>query len=528
MALHPVDAFLDMVVEHGTKVRWRTTISNHRPEYAEKLGRSPGVQIGFSDAGAHLRNMAFYNFGLRFLRRVRDAEAAGRPFMSVEHAVHRLTGELADWYAVDAGHLREGDRADLVVIDPARLDESLDAYAEAPVEQYDRLPRMVNRNDAAVIAVLVNGEHVFGRGRAAARRWAPGAPASSSARAGLTVATVLLTGASGFLGVHTMRSLLEAGHRVRAFVRTPARLREEPAAARHRARGLPHRGRRGRHDQHLGGPHRGVGLRRGHPRGGDVLVQAPGPASGWSARTAEGTRTVLEAGAEAGASVAGARVVHGRAGPARAVRCIDHTSPLGTGPGPYAASKVASEAVARELQDAGAPVTIVNPGGMVGPHDPYLGENNEVMAQVLQRPDPGVAARLACSTSTCATSPRCSPPRSADEPGGRYLVPGHNVPGLAPRPADGDRAAAAGPDPAGRRCWSRSAMPGYLTGWRFLPGAVEGIRIVALREPGRRLGHHRGAGRRGAAAGGVRAGHDPVARRDRAPRAEARRAARSS
>lgn len=163
--LHPADAFLDMVVEHSTKVRWRTTISNHRPEYAEKLGRSPGVQIGFSDAGAHLRNMAFYNFGLRFLRRVRDAEAAGRPFMSIERAVHRLTGELAEWYAVDAGHLREGDRADLVVIDPEHLDASLDDYAEAPVEQYDRLPRMVNRNDAAVTAVFVNGEHVFGEGQ---------------------------------------------------------------------------------------------------------------------------------------------------------------------------------------------------------------------------------------------------------------------------------------------------------------------------------------------------------------------------
>jgi N-acyl-D-aspartate/D-glutamate deacylase len=165
--VHPVDAFLDLVVEHGTKIRWRTTISNHRPKYLEKLGRDPGVQIGFSDAGAHLRNMAFYNFGLRFLRRVHDADEAGRPFMSLEHAVHRLTGELADWYALDAGHLRVGDRADLVVVDPAHLDESLDAYAESPVPQFDHLPRMVNRNDAAVTAVLVAGEHVFGDGQPA-------------------------------------------------------------------------------------------------------------------------------------------------------------------------------------------------------------------------------------------------------------------------------------------------------------------------------------------------------------------------
>jgi N-acyl-D-aspartate/D-glutamate deacylase len=164
--LHPVDAVLDLVVEHGTKVRWRTTISNHRPKLLKKLGRSPGVQLGFSDAGAHLRNMAFYNFGLRFLRHVHDAEKAGRPFMTLEHAVHRLTGELGEWYSIDAGHLRVGDRADLVVVDPAHLDASLDEYAEAPVPAYDHLPRMVNRNDAAVTAVLVNGQHVFGRGEA--------------------------------------------------------------------------------------------------------------------------------------------------------------------------------------------------------------------------------------------------------------------------------------------------------------------------------------------------------------------------
>jgi N-acyl-D-aspartate/D-glutamate deacylase len=166
--LHPVDAFLDLVVEHGTKVRWRTTISNHRPKYLRKLGKNPGVQLGFSDAGAHLRNMAFYNFGLRFLRHVYDAERAGRPFMSLEHAVHRLTGELGEWYSIDAGHLRVGDRADLVVVDPAHLDASLDEYAEAPVPAYDNLPRMVNRNDQAVTAVLVNGQHVFGEGEAAA------------------------------------------------------------------------------------------------------------------------------------------------------------------------------------------------------------------------------------------------------------------------------------------------------------------------------------------------------------------------
>ncbi|EGD54746.1 N-acyl-D-amino-acid deacylase family protein [Gordonia neofelifaecis] len=163
--VHPVDAFLDLLVEHGKKVRWRTTISNHRPEVLNTFASDPGIQLGFSDAGAHLRNMSFYNFGLRLLRRVNDAVEAGTPFMSVEQAVHRLTGELADWYGLDAGHLRVGDRADIVVVDPAHLDETLDGYAESPVPEYDGLSRMVNRNDATVPAVLIGGRPVVADGK---------------------------------------------------------------------------------------------------------------------------------------------------------------------------------------------------------------------------------------------------------------------------------------------------------------------------------------------------------------------------
>lgn len=80
--------------------------------------------------------------------------------MTIEHAVHRLTGELADWYDIDAGHLRIGDRADLVVLDPQRLDSQLDAYSEAPVPQYANMPRMVNRNDELVNLVLIGGQTV--------------------------------------------------------------------------------------------------------------------------------------------------------------------------------------------------------------------------------------------------------------------------------------------------------------------------------------------------------------------------------
>ncbi|OBK30664.1 hypothetical protein A5634_15350 [Mycobacterium asiaticum] len=162
--LHPVDSFLDLVLEHGRALRWRTVISNHRPKVLKKLAVDPGVQVGFSDAGAHLRNMAFYNSGLCLLRHVHQSAEAGAEFMTIEHAVHRLTGELADWYSLDAGYLRIGDRADVAVIDPAHLDESLSAYAEETVDQYDGLSRMVNRNDDTVTVVLVGGRTVFRNG----------------------------------------------------------------------------------------------------------------------------------------------------------------------------------------------------------------------------------------------------------------------------------------------------------------------------------------------------------------------------
>ncbi|MEB4207729.1 N-acyl-D-amino-acid deacylase family protein [Mycobacterium sp. 94-17] len=163
--LHPVDAFLDLVLEHGKAVRWRTVISNHRPEVLKKLAQHPAIQMGFSDAGAHLRNMAFYNSGLRLLRHVRDCELAGRPFMSIEQAVHKMTGDLGDWYDIDAGHLRLGDRADLLVLDPTKLDERLDAYAEDTIEHFGGMSRMVNRNDETVTAVMVSGRLVFAEGQ---------------------------------------------------------------------------------------------------------------------------------------------------------------------------------------------------------------------------------------------------------------------------------------------------------------------------------------------------------------------------
>jgi N-acyl-D-aspartate/D-glutamate deacylase len=172
--LDPVDTLLDLVAAHGNALRWQTLIANDRPAELEWIVRHPDILIGFSDAGAHLRNMAFYNYPLRLLRMVRDAAASGRPFMSIERAVHRLTGEIAGWFGLDAGTLAVGVRADITVVDPAALDDRLDVMHEATVATPDpeaslgddlaALTRLVRRNDLAVRRVLIAGRTAWSDG----------------------------------------------------------------------------------------------------------------------------------------------------------------------------------------------------------------------------------------------------------------------------------------------------------------------------------------------------------------------------
>jgi nucleoside-diphosphate-sugar epimerase len=47
----------------------------------------------------------------------------------------------------------------------------------------------------------------------------------------------------------------------------------------------------------------------------------------------------------------------------------------------YSRSKAESEQVARRHQEQGIPVVITYPGGVIGPHDPYLGKSNRTMIE---------------------------------------------------------------------------------------------------------------------------------------------------
>jgi len=289
------------------------------------------------------------------------------------------------------------------------------------------------------------------------------------------MSVVLLTGGSGFLGSHILQLLLGDGHRVRALVRSPAKLRAnlsllqvDPDDPRIEV---------------ITGEMTDPAAARGAASGCDRAIHAAATFS-YRRRDAErmlrenklGTITVLDAATEA--ECTGIVHVSSTVALLRPGTTLDHESPLGVTFGPYTQSKVDSERVARERQEVGAPVTIVNPGGILGPHDPYLGESNETIRDIVRGRLPTwprhsgfqwVDVRDTAEVVVAAL----------DRPGRRYLVPGETValPHEALRAVTGRRL------PALRLPLS-AALPvvrlGYRTGWPFLPHAVEGSRLIAL------------------------------------------------
>ncbi|MFE9748959.1 SDR family NAD(P)-dependent oxidoreductase [Saccharothrix saharensis] len=181
---------------------------------------------------------------------------------------------------------------------------------------------------------------------------------------------VTVTGGTGFVGSHTVAELVRAGHRVRLLVRDASavdaatRPLEVPPDAL---------------DVVVGDvtDERSVAAA---VRGADAVVHAASVYSFDRRKRAEmlrtnahGTEVVLGAARRAGAG----RVVHVSStaalfGPG--VRVIHERSPVGTTRAPYAATKAASEAIARRHQDEGAPVVVSYPPALLGPHDPKLGD----------------------------------------------------------------------------------------------------------------------------------------------------------
>lgn len=180
---------------------------------------------------------------------------------------------------------------------------------------------------------------------------------------------VLVTGGTGYVGSHAVAAIVRAGHEPRLLVRDPARV---PAAL------DPH----GVHaaDVVAGDVLDAAAVRRA-AAGCDAVVHAAAVYSLDPRRELEmlrtneqATETVLGTAVRQGldpvvhVSTVAALARRGGSGP---------DLPLGDIDLPYARSKIRSEQVARRYQEQGAPVVTIYPGSVLGPGDPYRGDQSE-------------------------------------------------------------------------------------------------------------------------------------------------------
>ncbi|MBB5517595.1 N-acyl-D-amino-acid deacylase family protein [Amphiplicatus metriothermophilus] len=137
---------------------WWTISANADEKRLRQLTMDPLFLPGFSDSGAHLTNLAFYDVNLRALKIA--MEEKGEP--GVAWMVRRLTRDPAMLFNIEAGSIDPGDQADVVLIDPkalARYDgEAATRRIWRETLQNDQL---VNRSDGVVTHVFIRGRAVW-------------------------------------------------------------------------------------------------------------------------------------------------------------------------------------------------------------------------------------------------------------------------------------------------------------------------------------------------------------------------------
>ncbi|HEY7392218.1 MAG TPA: hopanoid-associated sugar epimerase [Bryobacteraceae bacterium] len=183
----------------------------------------------------------------------------------------------------------------------------------------------------------------------------------------------LVTGASGFLGWHVARVLIERGYSVRALVRPGSRVAELPVET-------------------VTGDLRDVGSLEAAVVGCRIVFHVAADYRLWARRpeemyrsNVEGTRNLLEAARRANVE----RVVY-----TSTVGCIgiphdglgDEDTPVSLGDmaGDYKRSKFVAEQAALEFARGGFPVVIVNPTAPVGDHDVKPTPTGQIVADFLE------------------------------------------------------------------------------------------------------------------------------------------------
>jgi N-acyl-D-amino-acid deacylase len=154
----PTDVMLDLACSEGLKTEFSIRDAIHADtDGVTAILSHPRIHIGASDAGAHVAQFCGAGDTSYLLARwVRELKA-----FSLEQAVHRLTGELADAFGIRGrGRIMPGLAADLVVFDP----ETVDRGAEEFIGDVPGGGNRYVRHATGIDLVAVNGALVWERG----------------------------------------------------------------------------------------------------------------------------------------------------------------------------------------------------------------------------------------------------------------------------------------------------------------------------------------------------------------------------
>ena len=116
--MEPLEAIVDLALDEDLTTRFRSILANDDEEMIEELLQHEGMLIGLSDAGAHVSQLCDACLPTDLLGNwVREREV-----LSLEAAVHKLTGEPAGVFGFDdRGTLAPGKAADVAVFDPSTV-----------------------------------------------------------------------------------------------------------------------------------------------------------------------------------------------------------------------------------------------------------------------------------------------------------------------------------------------------------------------------------------------------------------------
>lgn len=191
---------------------------------------------------------------------------------------------------------------------------------------------------------------------------------------------VAVTGGTGLVGIHAIAQLLRDGRSVRALVRNEHKLKANLALFDVSTEWL----------EIVLGDINDPAAVTAALSGADALIHCAGIFSNrftdadlLQRTNVDGVQAVLNAAVEQGLDP----IIHISSylalfPPRRSIQSADDpvTSPKSL----YTRTKAASEFIARELQDKGAPIVTIYPGSIQGPHDPTYGIGSQIIEQSIK------------------------------------------------------------------------------------------------------------------------------------------------